>query len=278
MTVRDRIVVLVVAVLVLCAGGFFALVKPQREEAAKLGDQVAQERTRLQGAQAAAASAEQARRGYRTDYATVARLGKAIPADADVASLVYQLEAGAERFDIDFRGVTSSGQAAQAAAAAPPVAQAAQAGSDAKGKPADGKTDAGAPASQAAAAAAPAGTPVGTAGLPTMPFTFTFQGSYTSMRRFLGSLDDLTVARKDGLVIRGRLLTVDGVSLKAPEDPLKFPMVRAEIKATAYLVPPTEGLTAGATPQAPGTPAAAPAATGPSTPAPPTAAVTGGLR
>lgn len=277
MTNRDRLVVLIVAALAICAGGFFLLVKPQRQEASDLAAKVQQERTRLQTAQAAAATAEQARKRYATDYATVAKLGKAVPADADVASLVYQLEATADRFKVDFRGVTSSGAAAATApAAAAPATPPAGDPKDPTAPPAKDATAPPAPATQAAAATAPAGTPVGTAGLPTMPFTFKFIGSYDRMRKFLGALDDLTVVRKKGLVIRGRLLTIDGVALKEPPQPRTFPDVVAEVKATAYLVPATEGLTAGATPQAPA--GAAPAATGSTTPAPPTAAVTGGLR
>jgi Tfp pilus assembly protein PilO len=287
-TARDRIVLIVVAVLAACAGGYFVAVKPQRDEAAKLGEQVAAEQSRLEAAQASAATAERARGRYAKDYATVARLGKAIPADDDVASLVYQLEATAERFDIDFRDVKAASNG-QAGAAAPATRsdQVAAVGAAEDGKPAEGEaagsgtstTPSTTPATQAAAAAAPAGTAVGTAGLPTLPFTFTFDGDYHDMRRFMAALDDLTIARKGGLAVRGRLLTLDAVSLR--ESMNGFPQVQAEVKATAYLVPATEGLTAGATPAGPAgaTPVAGDAAgSGSSTPAPPTAAVTGGLR
>lgn len=282
MTARDRLVLVLVCALAICGAGWFMLVKPERQEAAKLAGEVAAEQTRLSGAQAAVAAAEAARARYATDYATVARLGKAIPADDDVASLVFQLEATADAHHVDFRAVKSS---AAGGAAAPPVAtpaeQVASANAAGEGTKAQDDPAAGTPATQAAAASAPAGTPVGVAGLPTLPFSFTFDGSYKNMRSFLGALDDLTVVKKGDLVIRGRLLTIDSVSLKESRE--GFPLVQAEVQATAYLVPPTEGLTAGATPQGPAaaTPAAAspaPPASGSSTPAPPTAAVTGGLR
>ncbi|HYF28172.1 MAG TPA: type II secretion system protein GspM [Baekduia sp.] len=284
MTTRDRLVVLVVAVLAACAGGFFFLVKPQRDDAAELGAKLTQEQQRLTDAQSAATTAQQAKASYAADYATVARLGKAIPADDDVASLVYQLEATAKRHGVDFRSVKSSGPAAGAqaqAAAAPPAAQAAQAGADQKAPGGDAKADAAkpagggtVPATQAAAATAPAGSPVGTAGLPTLPFQFTFAGSFGNMRKFLAALDDLTVVKRGGLVVRGRLLTIDKVSLHEATD--GFPKLEAAVDATAYLVPPTEGDTAGASPQGP---AAAPSApsSGSAVPAP-TAAITGGLR
>ncbi|WP_205697988.1 type II secretion system protein GspM [Conexibacter sp. SYSU D00693] len=279
MTTRDRLVVLVVAVLALAGAGFFFVVKPARDDAAKLADQVTQEQARLQTAQGQVESALQAKRRYKTDYATVARLGKAIPPDDDVASLVYTLEKTADRFGVDFRAVKSAGGGSASPAAtttttqSAAVAQASGSASGAStatgstsgagaGSSGSGSTAAGSvPATQAAAASAPAGSTVGTAGLPTLPFTFTFDGSYAAMRKFLGALDDLTVVKRGGIVVRGRLLTIDAVKLGASKD--GFPRVEASVEATAYLVPATEGTTAGATAAGP----AATATTGTATPA-----------
>jgi hypothetical protein len=56
-------------------------------------------------------------------------------------------------------------------------------------------------------------------------------------------------------------------------------MIRAEIGASSYIVPSSEGLTAGATPKGPaGTTAASAPASGGSTPATTTATVTGVTR
>jgi hypothetical protein len=71
-------------------------------------------------------------------------------------------------------------------------------------------------------------------------------------------------------------VTVDGVNFTS--DPTLFPRIKAELTATVYLAPRTEGATAGATPQGP--PTTTPASTTPpadsgSTPTPaPTAAAT----
>jgi hypothetical protein len=76
--------------------------------------------------------------------------------------------------------------------------------------------------------------------------------------------------------VNGRLVTIDSVNYTS--DPILFPGIRAQIKATVYLSPKTQGATAGATPQGPAatapptTPAATPAPS--STPTPPTAAAT----
>jgi hypothetical protein len=88
-----------------------------------------------------------------------------------------------------------------------------------------------------------------------------------------------TVGSGDKLSVRGRLLTVDAFALSASR--VGFPKVKATVNATAYLVPDSEGATAGATPQGPAT-AATPAASssGTATPAAPAVAtsITGGAR
>ena len=72
---------------------------------ASLGDQLTLAEVRLADANARASTAEQARATYARDYATVARLGKAVPVSADVPSLVFQLESAARKAKVDFRAV-----------------------------------------------------------------------------------------------------------------------------------------------------------------------------
>jgi hypothetical protein len=82
-----------------------------------------------------------------------------------------------------------------------------------------------------------------------MPFNFDFQGSFFNMQHFLKSLSGLTSVQGKTISVKGRLLTIDGFSLKA--GPNGFPDVDATVAATAYLLPADEGLTAGATPTGP---------------------------
>ena len=82
-----------------------------------------------------------------------------------------------------------------------------------------------------------------------MPFSFNFNGSFFHMQRFLKALDGLTAVQGKSINVKGRLLTVDGVGLKAGRK--GFPDVDATVAATAYLLPADEGLTAGATPADP---------------------------
>ncbi len=275
MTSRDRIVVLVIAAAAAIAGFWFGVLAPQRKEISKLSSQVASEQQRLQQAQAASAEGRAAKGRYLSDYASVALLGKAVPVDDDVPSLVYQLESAAAGAHIDFRSikVSAGGGSSAATTPAPPAATTAAVGNAEKG---DGKQPAAtpAPATQAAAATLPPGAKVGSAGFPTMPFAFTFDGSFFAMERFLRNVQKFIRVNGDRVDVRGRLLAIDGISLSAGRD--GFPKVKASIGATAYLLPAEQGALGGATPQGPaGAPAGAAPASGGSAPPTTTATATG---
>jgi hypothetical protein len=260
-TARDRIVLIVVGALALCGGFWFAVISPKHKEAAEVNVQVAAAQQRLDTAQMAASSAQAARDRYARDYATVARLGKAVPVQDDVPALVYQLETTAHRSHVDFRRI-----AMNASAGAPTPAPPSQASAVASA--AGSSTTPGAAMASAASSALPPGAVVGAAGFPTMPFAFDFQGSFFHMQKFLDHMNELTTVRADDSIdVKGRLLTIDGVALKA--GPKGFPQVLATVNATAYLLPADEGLTAGADPTAPAAgaaPGTAPASTAGATP------------
>jgi hypothetical protein len=137
-------------------------------------------------------------------------------------------------------------------------------------------TAAPAAATQSATAALPPGATVGDAGLNTMPFTFTFEGSFFKLSEFLTKLEHYISARRQGVDVRGRLLLVNGISLNAATK--GFPKMTASIAAQAYLLPVDQGLYDGAsatgpsavspepvssTAAAPGAPPVAPAAVTP---------------
>jgi type II secretory pathway pseudopilin PulG len=233
-TARDRTVLIVVGFVALLGAFWMLALSPKRKEATDLGAQVTAAQERLDLATASAASAEAAKKRYNSDYATVARLGKAVPVEDDVPSLLYQLETTAHNHHIDFRKIAlvTSGSAAPA-----PTGAAAAVAS------ANGTTPAA--STSAVTAALPPGATVGTAGFPTMPFSFDFNGSFFDMQKFLRSMDALTTVQGESINVRGRLLTVDGIDLKA--GPKGFPDVSATVAVTAYLLPADEGLTAGAT-------------------------------
>jgi Tfp pilus assembly protein PilO len=280
-TGRDRTAVIAVGAVVLLAAFWFLMLAPKRSDAGSLADKIAQAQQRLDTARETSIAASRARDRYDEDYAAVAKLGKAIPADDDVASMVYQLDHVSKGAHIDFRSITLDSTGAPAAVAPPPAQAAAvsqASGSSAPASSAGSATPAppasGVPASQSAAAGLPPGSTVGSAGFPTMPFSFVFDGSFFAMEDFFRGVQGFAAFKDGGLSVHGRLLTIDSFALTASTQ--GFPKIKASIKATAYLVPQSEGLAAGATPQGPAA-AAPPATASPAAPATATS-ITGGAR
>ena len=252
MTRRNSILLVAVAVVAVVGAYWMLVLTPKREEASKLDKQITLKQTALASAEAEVADYEKARQNYRANYSMVARLGKAVPVDDDVRSLMVQINAAAGHAGVDFRTINVGGAGA-APAAAP--------SGTAKG------------ATTTATAPPPGATTVGTAGFSTMPFAFRFQGSFFELGKFFNRLDKFVAVRNNGLDVTGRLLLLNSITL-TPDATKGFPMLSADVSANSYLLPPTEGLTAGATAAGPtgsGT-AAAPAASG--TPAPSNPATT----
>jgi hypothetical protein len=288
-TSRDRIVGLVVGAVALLGAFWFLALSPKRKDAADLSAKITQAQQRLDTARQSVATATAARKRYDVDYAAVAKLGKAVPADDDVASLVYQLNHVSQDAHIDFRSIKLNSSGATPPPAAPPVAQAAavaSASGDSSSSSSSTSTTSssttppatGVPASQTAAAGLPPGSTVGSAGFPTMPFSFVFDGSFFDMEHFFSGIQRFATLNGDQLSVRGRLLTVDGFTLTASR--FGFPKVKASINATAYLVPQDQGATGGATPAGPGAPATASTTAPSGSPTAPAAAtsITGGAR
>jgi Tfp pilus assembly protein PilO len=229
-TARDRIVLIVVGLAAAMAAFWFLAISPKRKDATDLGAQITQAQARLDTAQASASQAQAAKARYRTDYATVARLGKAVPVDDEMPSLVYQLEQTAKANHVRFNSIKLTG--------------------DSSGADAAGAASSATPGSTVTAALPPGAT-VGAAGFPTMPFSFDFTGTYFDMQRFVKALDGFTSVNGKSINVKGRLLTVDGIALQA--GPKGFPQVDASVVVTSYLLPTDEGLTpGGATAAAPG--------------------------
>jgi hypothetical protein len=280
-TARDRTVVMVLGLAAMVAAFWFLLLSPKKDDVASLKDKVTAAQVRLETAQASTQAASAAKARYATDYKVVANLGKAVPADDDVASLVYQLQVASEASDIDFESIKLTG--ASSAATAPVATPAAQAGALATEQkngttstgattpttPASTTTPAAVPATQTSFAGLPPGASVGTAGLPTMPFTFNFSGSFFNLEKLLRKVDAFTKLKGKRILVDGRLLTIDSIQLTG------FPTVKATINVTAFLLPDDQGLTAGATAQGPAAGGATSATTtNTGTPTPPVAAAT----
>jgi Tfp pilus assembly protein PilO len=255
-TQKNRIILSAMAAIVALGGFYMTILKPKRQEASRLQAQVTAKQNELNAARALLSANQQAQAGYRQAYSSVVRLGKAVPSNDDVQSLVVQLDAAAKASGVDFRTINVGGGSTAPVSGAAALAA-------------------------AQAAPLPPGATVGPAGFPVMPFSFAFKGSFFDLGSFFERLDSFVVARNKSLNVTGRLMTLD--ALKLEPDSTGFPQIKASVSATTYLVSPLEGLTGGATAQGPAGTSAAPGATAaPSTsstaPTPTTATSTGVVR
>jgi len=292
LTSRDKKIVLVLVPVVLLVGYWFLLFSPQRKAAAAAGEALAKQERRLEAAEGKLASLSSVKLSFASDYGSLVRLGKAVPTSVDMPTLLVQLDAAAKGTGIRFTKIKtgerdeSAGAPASQAPKAPGSGNGSQ-GAAAGGQPAQsgaGKAAKGAGTATtgansgsskspggAPAAAGEGGGEAAPGGLDTVPLEFGFKGKFFRLADFFHELKRFVRAANDRIAVSGRLLTVD--SLKFTSTATDFPNVTAEVKATVYLAPQTEGATAGATPSGPGTPAGAPP--GPSTsPGAPTATAT----
>jgi hypothetical protein len=239
-TKNKTLLIAVVATAAAMAAFWFLALAPKREEAAALETQIAAKETEIATAQATLAGYKKSKENYGSNYATVVRLGKAVPEEDDIRSLLVQLDAEAGGTNVDFRTVEIGGGATAGAA------------------PADASA-------------------TGPAGFETTQFAFTFKGTYENLQQFMARMERFVNLRNEKMNVTGRLLRLESIDLEV--DQTGFPNIRAQIGASSYLVPETQGLTAGATPQGPAatTPGATPPAGGPAVPTT-TATVPGATR
>ena len=220
MTRSNKILLSVVALGAAIAAFYFFVLSPKREEVAKLDTDIATQKAEIEQARLTLAGYEEAKRTYKKNYATLARLGKAVPADDDVRSLMVQLESTADRSGVTFEKIEMANNLGG-----------------------DTTTDAAAPAA-GQLATAPGTVPVAGGVLSAMPFSFSFTGSYFDLTAFFARLEHFVSLNNAKLDSTGRLMRLESISI-APSS-LGFPDMLAEINAATYLVPPVQGVEGGA--------------------------------
>jgi type II secretory pathway pseudopilin PulG len=288
-TGRDRIVIVVVAVAVAIGAAWIEVISPKRDEASKLAGQVKTAQSTLDQARATLAAGQAARQAFHDSYATLVRLGEAVPTDDNVPSLIYQVQSAASKAGVDFRALTlnpagASGVPTPATSSTPSSSTSTSTSTTpASAAPAPTTTPSTTtPPSTATAASStatglPPGVVAGPAGFPVEPFTLVFQGNFFHLADFFGRLQRFVVATDKKLAVSGRLLNLDAIDL-APA-PSGFPQILATVSATSYLLPSSQGLLDGATPAGPATTSQQASTTTPSSssaPAPAPAVVTPG--
>lgn len=210
---------------------------PKRDEASKLDTQVKQLESSLSQHEAEIATSEEARHHFPTDYEHLVVLGKAVPSDDETPSLLVQLNHIADKADVRFQTLSLEG-GSESEAEAPSL-------SSASGEPVS--------ATEATASLMPLGASVGPAGLAVMPYQLTFTGSFFKIADFIEGLDSLVKTTNEKVGVDGRLITINGFSL-AEESEAKFPALQASFSVSTYLTPPSQGTTAGASPEGPAEP------------------------
>jgi type II secretion system (T2SS) protein M len=229
MTGRDRLVIMVVGVALALVVGWMAFVSPEQKKAAKAHKEVDSASSQLTAAESQLSDARGAQTRYASAYASIVNLGKAVPPGREVPSLIYQLAQASNQRHVEFSSIVS------------------------------GTT------SGSGSGGASSSTATSLAGFTQMPFTFVFNGSFFGLYHLFHELDRFIVRKASGeLDVRGRLLTIQSVKLaRASEgessDKRGKETLMGTITATAYVLPGGQGLTAGATPGAPGAGSTSPA-------------------
>lgn len=298
LTDRDRKIAMVLVPLALLVGMYFLVLKPKLAEVSAAGEELTSQVQRRDAALDKVRQLESAKTSFAADYAEVVRLGKAIPSDADLPSLLVQLDKAAGGSDVDFdtvrvgeRGAGAAGgaqpasggsggsqpnatsggapaqsgpgQAAEGANETKDDADAKSAESEQQGEGSDDASEEGdaAPAPNGGATA-PGGPGASGAsavpGLETVPLEFEFKGSFFDLVKLTHRVKRFVHLANDKLKVSGRLITIDSLTFKTDEDDPG--KLDAELSATVYLTPAAQGVAAGASPQGPA--GATPAATG----------------
>jgi hypothetical protein len=226
MTARDRLVLTVLGTLAVLAAVYLLLVSPERKEASSLNAKVAAASAQLASAEGAVSSARADQARYSSAYASIVSLGKAVPASEELPSLMYQLAQASNEKHVEFSSITTG----------------------ASGSGSSGST-----------VSAPVAAAAASAGFTQMPFTFVFGGGFNELYHLFEQLNGYTTrTTSGGLQVSGRLLTIQGVKLSpAPvttttaTGPASSERLTGTITATAYVLPATQSLTAGATAASP---------------------------
>jgi len=259
-TERDKKILMLLVPVALIAAYWFLVLSPKKEESAAIQEQLSQAQSEQQAAESAAASVAGAKSNFAADYATVIRLGKAVPSNVDMPSLMVQLDRAARGTGISFDKIQTG---ERQAAPTPAAGGSASSGSgSAQSGPGQAKQAAQGAANQAsntgtlngaqpaAAGGTTGATGAGAPGLESIGLDFTFQGTFFNLADFFHRMKRFVRVVNDDIVVRGRLMTID--NFKWTAEPQAWPFLKAEVHASVYLAPKAQGVGAGATPQGPG--------------------------
>jgi Tfp pilus assembly protein PilO len=245
MTPTNRLIAAMLVIAALGATFWMLALSPKRDEVSALDKEVAAVESTLAQHRGEVAQGLEARQEFSSDYQQLVVLGKAVPGDDDTASLLVELNRISQRAKVKFDNITLTpdGEGAEETATAE-----------------SGSAEVPVSPTEVAASTLPLGAKIGTAGLGVMPYELNFRGDFFKLANFIKGLDSLVKTKNASVSVDGRLITVDGFELE-PDPNLGFPHLEASFKVTTYLTPPSQGITAGASPGGPAASTATPAST-----------------
>jgi Tfp pilus assembly protein PilO len=252
----NRLIVSILVVAAVAVAFWMLALGPKRKEASDLSSQLNKLNTSLAESQNKVSEALAAKHEFPDNYRQLVVLGKAVPGSDDTSSLLVELNQIADHAHVRFSSIKLGSESSEAVAPAPAPAPAAP--TPAEGTSGAVQAAASVPPTEAAAAEMPLGATIGTAGLGVMPYDLTFSGNFFHVADFIKGIDSLVHAGGPNVSVGGRLMTVNGFALN--EAPSGFPQLNATFSVTTYLTPPSQGVTASATPTAPAGSEAVPAA------------------
>ena len=288
---RDRKLLMALVPIIVLGAYWFLLLSPKMKEADTAAAEATTQEERRDAAQTALNRATASQTEFAADYGEVVRLGKAIPAQVDMPSLLVQLDRAAEGTDISFTKI-STGERTTATPAPAPADSGTESGTDstttptdaggtaaqsAPGQAAESANNAAATSDQRNAAAESSGVdptdtqtstssggglPVGGGSAVTATGAAPPTGALETVPlelEFVGnffSLADFFHDIKRFVHVLNTDVVVNGrlVTIEGvnfSSDQTIFPRIKAQLAATVYLAPAAEGTTAGATPEGP---------------------------
>ena len=116
---NERTIIVAVAIVALAAAFYLLVLGPKRDKASELTSQIDQLNGSISAAEQQASYGEQARQEFPKYYGRMVVLGKAVPGEADTASLLVQLNGIADRSKMELRAIALNQGGATAATTAP---------------------------------------------------------------------------------------------------------------------------------------------------------------
>jgi Tfp pilus assembly protein PilO len=245
----NRLTVSMVLVAALAVAFWVLALGPKRQEAEKLASQVSQLHASVAESQTKVSEALTAQHQFPVDYQQLVVLGKAVPPSDETSSLLIQLDDIAYHSKVSFDSIQLGSSSTESSSASITSTTPATTAGGSAGT---------VPPTEAAASLLPLGATIGPAGLGVMPYDLSFSGNFFHIADFIRGVDSLVHTGGKGVGVNGRLVTLNGFALNAKSPPGSTDL-NATFSVTTYLIPPSQGITAGAT-------AAAPAATSTATP------------